>query len=185
MTVYQVVDIAIGIRHVRAMKRSGHQCTLAIGAVNMPLGKRTIDYIQGLRIAQGRHAGQPFEVLPWQARFLRGALAPGVGEASLTVGRGSGKSTLISSIGCAALDGPLMQPNAEVLIVASSHEQGEVIFRHVLRFLGPGIEAGAVPCCRHSEYLQDHKPGNWRDAGCEGERSKAVARGSACPPVIG
>ena len=61
-------------------------------------------------------------------------------ESALTLARGGGKSTVVAAIGCAALDGPLAQAESEILIVASSHEQGTVIFRHVLRFLAPGIE---------------------------------------------
>ena len=108
----------------------------------MNLAAETIRYIETLTIGQGRLAGQSFGVMPWQARFVRGALAPGVAESCLTLGRGGGKSTLIAGIGCAALEGPLMAPEAEILIVASSHEQGQVIFRHVLRFMGQGIAAG-------------------------------------------
>ena len=107
----------------------------------MTAAARTIRYIAALKIGQGRHAGKPFAVLPWQGRFVRGALAPGVGEAGLSLARGGGKSTLIAGIACAALDGPLMQPEAEILIVASSHEQGQTIFRHCLRFLADKIEA--------------------------------------------
>ena len=106
------------------------------------LADRTIRYIGGLVIGQGRFAGERFDVLPWQRRFLRGGLAPGVAESALTLARGGGKSTLVAGIGCAALDGPLSQAGSEILIVASSHEQGGVIFRHVLRFLAPGIERG-------------------------------------------
>ena len=106
------------------------------------LSAEVIQYIGGLTIHQGRHAGQAFEVMPWQRRFLRGALAAGVAESSLTLARGGGKSTLVAAIGCAAVAGPLAQPEAEILIVASSHEQGTVIYRHVLRFLAPGIERG-------------------------------------------
>ena len=102
----------------------------------------TIDYIERLEIGQGRLAGRPFRALPWQRRFLKGALAPGVEEAALSLARGGGKSTLIAAIGCAALDGPLMQRETEIVVVASSHEQGQTIFRHVLRFQAPGIEAG-------------------------------------------
>ena len=109
----------------------------------MTLSADTIRYIEGLTIGQGRLAGQRFKVLPWQGRFLRGALAPGVAEAALSLARGGGKSTLVAAIGCAALDGPLMEPAAEILIVASSHEQGGIIFRHVQRFIGARIEAGA------------------------------------------
>ena len=110
----------------------------------MTLATRTRDYIARLVIGQGRHAGKPFVVLPWQARFLRGALACGVSESALSLARGGGKSTFAAGLGCAALCGPLAEPGAEVLIVASSHDQGGIIFRHVLRFLEPQIERGAL-----------------------------------------
>ncbi|MCY4479870.1 MAG: terminase large subunit [Rhodospirillales bacterium] len=109
----------------------------------MNLADRTRRYVRGLVIGQGRRAGEPFAVLRWQARFLRGALADGVSESALTLARGGGKSTLTAAIACAALDGPLAAPAGEVLIVASSHEQGRIVFRHVLRFLAPKIAAGA------------------------------------------
>ena len=108
----------------------------------MNSAERTRRYVRGLVIGQGRHAGEPFEVLRWQSRFLRGALAPGVSESALSLARGGGKSTFTAALACAALDGPLAEPGAEVLIVASSHEQGQIVFRHVLRFLAPKIEAG-------------------------------------------
>lgn len=108
----------------------------------MNLAERTRRYVERLVIGQGRHAGQPFKVLPWQSRFLRGALAEGVSESALSLARGGGKSTFTAAIGCAALDGPLAEPAAEVLLVASSHEQGRICFRHALRFLEPKIEAG-------------------------------------------
>ena len=64
-------------------------------------------------------------------------------EAALSLARGGGKSTLTAALACAALDGPLAEPEAEVLVVASSHDQGQVVFRHVLRFLAPKIDTGA------------------------------------------
>ena len=108
----------------------------------MRLAAAVAEYIRSLRIGQGARAGEPFEVLGWQARFLRGALAPGVAEAALSLARGGGKSTLTAALACAALDGPLAEPEAEVLVVASSHEQGQIVFRHILRFLAPKIDAG-------------------------------------------
>ena len=109
----------------------------------MNLAGRTRRYVRGLTIGQGRHAGEPFDVLRWQGAFMRGALADGVSESALSLARGGGKSTLTAALACAALDGPLSEPAGEVLIVASSHEQGQICFRHVLRFLAPKIEAGA------------------------------------------
>ena len=96
----------------------------------------------GLLIGQGRHAGQPFVVLPWQRRFLRGAFSQS-GDAGLTLGRGGGKTTLIAAIGAACVDvgGPLVAPNAESVIVASSFDQALIAFRHALWFLRPTFEA--------------------------------------------
>lgn len=108
----------------------------------MSAADRTRRYVRGLVIGQGRYAGQPFRVLPWQSRYFRGALADGVSESALTLARGGGKSTFTAAIACAALDGPLAQHAAEVLVVASSHEQGQIVFRHVQRFLADKIDRG-------------------------------------------
>ena len=51
--------------------------------------------------------------------------------------RGGGKSTFIAALACAGVDGPLVQPESEVVVVAASLAQARIIFRHVLRFVGP------------------------------------------------
>ena len=98
------------------------------------------DYISGLTIGQGRHAGQPFRLLGWQRRFLRGAFRQ-PGDAALTMGRGGGKTTFVAAIAAAAVDvdGPLVEPMAECLVVASSFDQGLISFRHLLHFLDPSL----------------------------------------------
>ena len=93
------------------------------------------DYLSALTVTQGRHAGDPFAVLPWQRRFVRGAFASGTSTAALSVARGNGKTTLVAGIACAALDGPLMQPRGEVIVVAASFQQGRVAFDHVAAFM--------------------------------------------------
>ena len=92
------------------------------------------DYIEGLTITQGAGAGSLIRLLPWQRRFLRGAFAV-EGDAALSVARGNGKSTIVAAIACAVVDGPLRQPRAEVVCVASSFSQGRIIFEHCLAFL--------------------------------------------------
>ena len=94
------------------------------------------DYLSGLTVSQGRRAGEPFKVLPWQRRFIRGAFAPGVQSAALSVARGNGKTALLSGIAAATLDGPLAVPRGETVIVASSFEQARIAFEHVLAFMG-------------------------------------------------
>ena len=98
-------------------------------------------YIGGLTIGQGRHAGQPFKLLGWQRRFLKGAFGQ-PGDAAISMGRGGGKSTFTAAIACAAVDvgGPLVEPMAECLVVASSFDQGLINFRHMLHFMQPSFE---------------------------------------------
>ena len=96
--------------------------------------RKLVDYCAALTITQGAGAGALMRVLPWQRRFLRGAFAVD-GDASLSIARGNGKSTLVAAIACAVVDGPLRQPRAEVVCVASSFAQGRIIFEHVLAFL--------------------------------------------------
>ena len=49
----------------------------------MGLATELADYLSGLTVTQGRLTGQPFPVFPWQRRFISGAFADGVGDASL------------------------------------------------------------------------------------------------------
>ena len=99
------------------------------------LSREIISYLRGLTITQGRLAGQPFDVLPWQQRFIRGAFAEGVGESGLSVGRGNGKTTLVAGLGAASLDGPLALPRGETTCTASSFDQAKIAYNHILAFL--------------------------------------------------
>ena len=75
----------------------------------MRVPQRLIDYLSAiplpawLTITQGRLAGEPFPVFPWQRRFVQGAFAPEVIEAALIAdrGRNNGNTTLITG-GCCA-----------------------------------------------------------------------------------
>ena len=93
-------------------------------------------YIRKLTVSQGEGVGGPFEVLPWERRFLQGAFRPGVELAALTVARGNGKTTLAAALAAAAVDGPLAQPRGQCVVVASSLNQARVLFGHVEAFLG-------------------------------------------------
>ncbi len=95
-----------------------------------------IAYLSGLTITHGRLAGQGFNVLPWQKRFVRGAFRSGVQSAALSVGRGNGKTALLSGIACATLDGPLAVSRGETVVVASSFEQARIGFEHCIAFMG-------------------------------------------------
>ena len=113
------------------MEVSAHTLTRAVEA-----------YVGGLVLCQGRYAGEPFRdhLQAWQRRFIRGAFGQD-DDAAVTVARGAGKTTLTAAIACTALDGPLVEPMAESVVVAGTFEQALLVFRHVLAFLGPVIDA--------------------------------------------
>lgn len=98
-----------------------------------------IDYLRGLVITQGEGAGEPFPLLPWERKFLRGAFAVD-GDAALSVARGNGKTTLLAGVACAFVDGPLRQPRADVIVAASSFGQARISFEHVRAFLGEKLD---------------------------------------------
>ena len=120
----------------------------------MTLAARLADYIENLTISQGRYAGQKFILLPWERRYLRGAFKPGVMDAALSLGRGGGKTTFVAAIAAATVDGPLVAPRAENIVVASSFEQGMIAFRHILSFLQPTFEKYGVGAA-HRFRVQD------------------------------
>ncbi len=97
-------------------------------------------YLSGLTVTQGRHAGRLLQVQPFQRRFVRGAFAPGIESAALSIARGSGKTTLLAGVACAHLDGPLAVPRGEVIIAAGSFNQARIAFEHCIAFMGPKLD---------------------------------------------
>ena len=104
------------------------------------LSGAVVAYLAGLPVTQGAHVGEPFQVLPWERRFVRGAFAPGVRSAALSVGRGNGKTAFVAGLAAATLNGPLVVPRGETVIVASSFEQARIAFEHTSAFMGECIE---------------------------------------------
>ena len=114
--------------------------------MNKALAKEVVDWISQLLISEGSRAGQNFLVLPFQKKFIIG-LVDNV-EASLTIARGNGKTTLTGALGACALRGPLAAPRAQVIIVAASLGQARIAFEHAAWFLKPMIEAEGRACWR-------------------------------------
>ena len=98
--------------------------------------RKLIRYLETLVIPSGDLAGERMTVFPWEARFIRGAFRV-AGDCAVSVARGNGKSGLVAGIATAALDpdGPLDYGRADIVAVASSFEQGKVIFEDVLAFI--------------------------------------------------
>ena len=95
-----------------------------------------IKWMGGLVLSGGDLDGETMVVWPWQRRFVRGAFAS-ERDAGLSVARGNGKSGLVAAIASAVVDprGTLHRRRAEVIVVASSHQQARVVFSDVLEFI--------------------------------------------------
>ena len=129
----------------------------------MPLSTDLITYLGGLVLSGGDHDGEAFEVLPWEARFVRGAFrAPG--PASLAVARGNGKTALVAGIAAAVVDpnGPLTGNRREAVAVASSFAQATTIFEDVMAFLRARHDVGNRKIWRVQDSanraLVEHRP---------------------------
>ena len=82
---------------------------------------------------------------PFQRRFLRSALAPGVRTSALSLPRGNGKSTLVAWLGCRALTpgDALFSGGAESHLVAASIGQARrTTFKLLREFIENGPRAG-------------------------------------------
>ena len=81
------------------------------------------------------------ELLPFQRRFLKGALAPGINIAAMSLPRGQGKTTLAGWLAARIMDadGDMFTPGTESVLVAGTIEQARITFRVMRGFLG---EAG-------------------------------------------
>ena len=103
-----------------------------------------IRYLEGLTLAGGDHDGEPFTVLPWERKFIRGAFGQ-PGHAALSVARGNGKSAVVAGVASAVVDpeGPLHGNRREAVCVAASFDQSRVIFEDVLAFLRQRHDLGS------------------------------------------
>ena len=63
--------------------------------------RRLVRCIEGLEVTQGTGLGALLKLFPWERRFIRGAFAPDVATAGLSVARGNGKSTLLGAVAAA------------------------------------------------------------------------------------
>ena len=102
----------------------------------MSLPAELIRYLSGLTMSGGDRDGEPFTVLPWEKRLIRGAFGQ-PGNAAFSCGRANGKSAVVAGIAAAVVDpaGPLHGRRREVVCVAASFEQSRVIFEDVLAYL--------------------------------------------------
>jgi phage terminase large subunit-like protein len=82
---------------------------------------------------RGKGAGEPFDLRPFQREIVRGAFAPGIRTALVSIPRANGKTMLASALGIAELF--VGDPSAEVLVVASDQRQANITLRYARRMV--------------------------------------------------
>ena len=99
------------------------------------LGRDLIAWMGRLTLSGGDLDGQPFEVWPWERRFILGTFGQ-PGNAALSIGRGNGKSGFVAALAAAVVcpGAPLHGTKREVVCVASSFGQARVIYEDVLTY---------------------------------------------------
>ncbi len=103
----------------------------------MPRVKSLIASLETAPIGDGDLIGRPFRCVGYQRRFLRGAFAPGVLRAGLSLARGGGKTGLASALALDAIRpaGALHSEGGEAIVIASSFQQARLTFEAALRSL--------------------------------------------------
>jgi len=93
------------------------------------------DFLETLRVPEGRNAGKSLRLAPFQKSFVEGALAPDTAVAILSVGRGNAKSALSSGLALGALFGTWDdQPRRDVIIAARVRDQARVAYNFAQAF---------------------------------------------------
>ena len=82
-----------------------------------------------LKVPAGPMRGQPFSIEPWQRRWLADAMAPGVGEAGLSVARKNGKSGLVAAALLGYLAGPVAPPEWRGVVVSVTGDLSRELWR--------------------------------------------------------
>jgi len=100
------------------------------------LADRAIAFLEGLRVPEGKLAGQPLKLAEFQRRFVRGALADGVMVACLSIGRGNAKTALSAGLALGHLTGAWDdQPKREILFAARNRDQAKTAFQFLVGFI--------------------------------------------------
>ena len=86
-----------------------------------------------VKVPKGVGAEKAFKLRPWQQDILRGAFAPGVRTALVSLPRANGKSALAAALAVAELW--VGAPSAEVLVVASDERQARIVLRMAKRMI--------------------------------------------------
>jgi phage terminase large subunit-like protein len=109
-----------------------------------------------IRIPRGAGVGKPFRLQPFQQEITRGAFAPGVRTALVSMPRANGKTAYAAALAIAEMFvGP---ESAEVLIVASDKRQASHVLKYAKEMIArsPELAARVVDYSDHLEVPENN-----------------------------
>jgi len=115
-----------------------------------------IEFLETLKIPEGKNAGEPLRLAEYQRRFVRGSLSDGVMVGCLSIGRGNAKTALASGIALACCMGVYdAQPKRDIILAARNRDQARTAFQFVVGFVeGLGEDAQADFIIRRGSKLE-------------------------------
>jgi phage terminase large subunit-like protein len=119
--------------------RAGPKGTITVDPLDLsgfPAGraKRREQFIGEFLITpRGHGAGEPFKLRPFQREIIRGAFAPGIRSAVVSIPRANGKTMMAAALGLAEMF--VGAASAEVLVVASDQRQANITLRYARRMV--------------------------------------------------
>lgn len=100
-----------------------------------------IEFLESLTIPEGKMAGEPLTLAPFQRQFIEGSYSDDVNIGILSIGRGNAKTALSAGLALGELVGAWdTQPRREIIFAARTQQQALVAFRYVegfIRYLAP------------------------------------------------
>ncbi|WP_458096235.1 terminase large subunit [Roseomonas sp. WA12] len=114
--------------------------------------ERMINWIEGLKITSGAHAGKPFLLRDWQRTIIEDIYRTDdtgrrvVRQALITMGRKNGKTALAAALALAHLCGPEAEQRGQVFSAAADRGQAALIFAEMRAFIlaDPALSARIV-----------------------------------------
>ena len=114
--------------------------------------RQALKKMRSYTVSQGYGAGEPLRILPWEKDLVRGILNSRL--SAMTIARGGGKSTIVGAIAAAFYEHMIETgQRADVVCVASSFQQGKIVFDHARSFLGEQVQN------RKAFKIQGHEHG--------------------------
>lgn len=119
--------------------------------------KKVIDFINTLKAPDGKDAGRPFVLRPWQENMIRRVYGPvdenglrKTKQAILSMARKNGKTSLVAGLFLAHLCGPETVLNGQLYSVAYERDQASILFKYVVAMIMADEELEARLNIRYS-----------------------------------